>query len=84
MDNPYFALSATDGTFTINNVPAGKQTVKAWHEIMGTQMQTVDVQPGKTVTVDFTFAPHAAASASPVHELVIPHTARVATVLAWR
>ena len=73
VDNPYFAVSARDGTFTINTVPAGKQTIKAWHEVMGMQTQMVDVQPGKTTTVDFTFAPKAAASLGPIEELVIPH-----------
>src|SRR3954470_11597789 len=48
MDNPYFAVSRTDGPFPINKVPAGKQTVKAWHEVMGMQTQAVDVQAGKT------------------------------------
>ena len=36
---------------------AWPETVKAWHEVMGTQMQMVDVQAGKSTTVDFTFAP---------------------------
>lgn len=31
-DNPLFTKAAADGTFTIENVPAGKHTVKAWHE----------------------------------------------------
>ena len=72
MDNPYYAVSGTDGTFTINNVPAGKQTVKAWHEVMGMQTQMVDVQAGKTTTVDFTFAPGRKTASVPIHELVIP------------
>jgi plastocyanin len=72
MDNPYFAVSGTDGTFTINNVPAGKQTVKAWHEVMGMQSQMVDVQAGKTITVDFTFAPGRKTARVPVHDLVVP------------
>jgi len=73
MDNPYYAVSGTDGTFTIANVPIGKQSVKAWHEVMGMQMQMVDVQAGKTTTVDFTFAPTPKPAASaPVHELTVP------------
>jgi len=80
MDNPYFAVSGTDGTFTINNVPAGKQTVKAWHEVMGMQSQMVDVQAGKTTTVDFTFAPGRKTASIPIHDLVVPM--QMATLLA--
>src|SRR5258705_7883790 len=81
-DNPYFGVSGTDGSFTIANVPAGKQTVKAWHEVMGTQMQTIDVQPGKTTTVDFTFAPgQKPAAAAPVREIVIPAGVRMASIV---
>jgi len=72
MDNPYFGVSGTDGTFTINNVPAGKQTVKAWHEVMGMQTQMVDVQAGKTTNVDFTFAPGKKTASVPVRDLVVP------------
>jgi len=71
-DNPYFAVSGTDGSFTIANVPAGKQSVKAWHEVMGMQTQMVDVQAGKTTTVDFTFAPGTKAASVPIHDLVVP------------
>jgi predicted Fe-Mo cluster-binding NifX family protein len=86
MDNPYFAVSATDGTFTINNVPAGKQSVKAWHEVMGTQTQMVDVQAGKTTTVDFTFTSgqKPAGAGASIHELVIPHNVAVASIIASR
>ena len=71
-DNPYFAVSGTDGTFTIANAPVGKQTVKAWHEVMGMQTQMVDVQAGKTTTVDFTFAPGQKTASVPIHDVVVP------------
>jgi plastocyanin len=72
MDNPYFAVSGTDGSFTIANVPAGKQTVKGWHEVMGMKTQMVDVEMGKTTTVDFTFAPGQKTASVPIHDLVVP------------
>ena len=81
-DNPYFAVSGTDGSFTIANVPAGKQSVKAWHEVMGTQTQMVDVQAGKTTTVDFTFMPiQKSAAAPPVRDIVIPETVTLASIM---
>ena len=33
--NPYFAVSGTDGTFEIPNVPPGDYVVEAWHETLG-------------------------------------------------
>lgn len=81
-DNPYFSVSGTDGAFTIANVPAGKQTVKAWHEVMGTQTQMVDVKAGASTTVDFTFAPTPkAAVQSPVREVSIPAYVELASIL---
>ena len=80
-DHPYFSVSGTDGAFTIANVPAGKQTIKAWHEVMGTQTQMIDVQAGKTTTVDFTFMPgQKTAAETPVRELVIPETVTLASI----
>jgi plastocyanin len=31
-DNPYFAKATADGSFAIDDVPAGRYTLKAWHE----------------------------------------------------
>jgi plastocyanin len=31
-DNPYFAKAGVDGSFSIEDVPAGKYTLRAWHE----------------------------------------------------
>ncbi len=42
-DNPFWARVAKDGTFTIEDVPAGSWTVKAWHERSGEAAQPVTV-----------------------------------------
>lgn len=34
-DNPYFAQAEADGSFVIPDVPAGRYTLKAWHERAG-------------------------------------------------
>jgi hypothetical protein len=31
-DNPYFTKASSTGAFNIEGVPAGKYTLKAWHE----------------------------------------------------
>jgi len=53
--NPYYAMVADDGTFTINDIPPGKYTVKAWHGTLGEQKGKAEVKAGGSATVDFTF-----------------------------
>ncbi|WP_275099048.1 carboxypeptidase regulatory-like domain-containing protein [Sedimenticola hydrogenitrophicus] len=53
--NPYFAVVQEDGSFTIDNVPPGKYTIKAWHGLLKNQKGTVEVAANGTATVDFTF-----------------------------
>ena len=43
LDTPYFTKVASDGSFTVDNVPAGKHTVKAWHERAGDAAVAVTV-----------------------------------------
>jgi plastocyanin len=53
--HPYFGVSGADGSFTIANAPAGRQTIRAWQERYGWIMKVVDVKPGATVTVDLAY-----------------------------
>ena len=58
--NPFFAVTGTDGTFTIKGLPPGDYTIEAWTAVGGagqTQDQTVTIEPKETKTVDFTFKP---------------------------
>jgi hypothetical protein len=50
-DHPYFAVTAPNGSFTIDGVPAGRYTVKVWHERAKLAEQTVDVSAGSTARV---------------------------------
>ncbi len=53
VDNPYFGVTAKDGSFTINNVPPGTYKLKTWHEKLRSEEQEVKVEGGKTVEADF-------------------------------
>ncbi len=53
--NPYYAVVAEDGTYTINDIPAGKYKIKAWHGTLGEKKGKAVVTAGGTTNVDFTF-----------------------------
>ena len=54
-DHPYMAVSGADGTFTLENLPPGTYTIEAWHELYGTQKQTIEVRDGAKTDLNFTF-----------------------------
>jgi plastocyanin len=53
-DNPLFTKATADGAFSIENVPAGKYTVKAWHERGGDAGTEVSVTDAGTTQARFT------------------------------
>jgi hypothetical protein len=53
--NPYAVVVGEDGSFTLDNVPPGKYTVKAWHPRMGIKKTKVTVAAGGKVEATFTF-----------------------------
>jgi len=55
MPHPFFAVSQTNGTFTIPNLPPGQYTVVAWHEKYGQQEQQVTVGAKESKALSFTF-----------------------------
>jgi len=50
-----YATTDDNGNYTINNVPPGTYTVKAWQEAAGEQTQKVTVAAGAAATANFTF-----------------------------
>ena len=53
--SPLYAVSGTDGTFTIKGVPPGDYTLEAWTASLGTQELKVTLAPKETKSVEFTF-----------------------------
>ena len=56
MTHPYFAVTGTDGSFQIDNVPDGSYEIEAWHEKLPAMTGTATVSGG-AATVDFSFKP---------------------------
>lgn len=56
VENPYYAVTASDGSFTLTDVPSGDYTLVAWHPQAGPALeQKVTVTAKGTVTASFQF-----------------------------
>jgi hypothetical protein len=58
VDNPYFAVSKEDGSYSIENLPPGTYTIGFWQEALGTQERQVTVAPHSNMQVNLTFKGH--------------------------
>ena len=56
-DHPFFAVTDSDGTYSIDGLPPGEYKVKMWHEYFGEIVQTVTIPAEGGVTLDHTFTP---------------------------
>jgi hypothetical protein len=71
-DHPYMAVSGADGSFSLANLPPGTYTIEAWHELYGTQTQSVTVSAQQTADISFTFSAETA-TAVPLGEPLVLH-----------
>lgn len=55
VENPYYAVVAKDGTFKMDQVPAGKYELVAWHPILGRMEKKVEVGASGEVSTNFEF-----------------------------
>lgn len=51
LSNPYGSVTGDDGSFKLADVPAGKYTLKVWHEGLGEKEIPVTVEAGKDAKV---------------------------------
>lgn len=56
LEHPYFSTTENDGKFTIANLSAGTYEIEAWHEKLGTQVQSVTIAEDETKEISFTFS----------------------------
>jgi plastocyanin len=54
-DHPYFSVTAADGTFKLDKLPAGKYKLEAWHSTFGSKTQDIEVVEGKPLNVTVAF-----------------------------
>ncbi|HVK40706.1 MAG TPA: carboxypeptidase regulatory-like domain-containing protein [Candidatus Kapabacteria bacterium] len=55
LSHPFFGVSGADGAFSLEGLPPGTYTVKAWHEKFGEQEQEVTVAAKESKNITFTF-----------------------------
>jgi hypothetical protein len=56
MNHPYFAVSSTDGSFEIKNLPPGEYTIAAVHEKFCEQTMKVKVGPKENAKAGFVYS----------------------------
>ncbi|MDH5751017.1 MAG: carboxypeptidase regulatory-like domain-containing protein [Deltaproteobacteria bacterium] len=54
-ENPYVAKTGKDGSYSLENVPAGKYKLVSWHPTLGIQEQPIEVKAGGKAQQDFTY-----------------------------
>lgn len=55
VDHPYYAVTGTDGSFELPNLPPGTYTIEAWHEKYEVIEQTITIGDNETKTLEFTY-----------------------------
>lgn len=55
-DNPYAVVTREDGSFSLDELPAGDYEVKAWHPVLGEKSAKVTVAAGGAASASFEFS----------------------------
>ena len=51
--NPYYAITAKEGSFQIDQIPAGTYRITAWHPYVGEVTQDITIEAGKKAQLEF-------------------------------
>lgn len=59
-DHPFFAVTGTDGAFSIAGVPQGTYTLETWHPTLGAKSMSVKIGVGakRAITARFSYKPN--------------------------
>ena len=71
LDHPYFAVSGSDGSFSLDGLPPGDYVIEAWHELYGTLTQNVTVGEKESAGITFLFSESMAGSDVPLGEPLV-------------
>ncbi len=52
-EHPYYAVTGSDGSFRLEDVPPGTHKIEIWHETLGKQVKEVTVKAGEEASVEF-------------------------------
>ena len=55
-ETPYAVTTKEDGSFALDNLPAGDYEIKAWHPLLGEKSAKVTVSAGGTASAAFEFS----------------------------
>jgi plastocyanin len=55
VEHPYFAVTNSEGTFELKNVPPGEYTIETWQEKLGKQQTKVTLAASATQSLDLSY-----------------------------
>jgi len=79
--HPYFAITGDHGSFKIAGVPAGRYSIRTWHERYGQLMQSVTVKAGQTTTLELGYTGQEPPAAARLQDVTLPEGVTAAVVV---